>query len=360
LNYQLPINLGIIEFDNDNDGINFSDNLYKGLIDNPTLQKKFNIYPYSILIANQNLLRIRNLKDLNDQMFKSLRSNLSIEFLITGRITDNAQISFRLIRTADGKYFFNQVFNENRKEEVINKIIQLLVTGKESNSPHPEMVLVEGGIFTMGYLGHIDSASGIDLDEIPAHEVSIRTFYIDKYEVTVREYKDFCTDSKRAMPSPPKGGWQDNHPIVNITWEDAKAYAEWNGKRLPTEAEWEYASRGGNKSKGYDYSGSNNFNEIAWFYPNSKNSTHPIGMKTANELGIYDMSGNVWEWCETDYKLYAQAEIKDQDNYKSSKIIRGGSFRDNLKNLRSSNRSRFYPLSKADDIGFRCVKDVDK
>jgi len=183
---------------------------------------------------------------------------------------------------------------------------------------------------------------------------------MDINEVTVKDYKSFCELKHINMPDPPEGGWVDDDPIVNVSWEDAKAFAEWKKKRLPTEKELEFAARGGIKSGKYDYSGSNNFNDIAWFYPNSNNTTHQVGSKNANELEIYDMSGNVWEWCEDTYHSYGFKEISGLQNPKVSKVIRGGSFRDDLKSLRISNRSRYYQLSKADDIGFRCAKDVEK
>jgi formylglycine-generating enzyme required for sulfatase activity len=97
--------------------------------------------------------------------------------------------------------------------------------------------------------------------------------------------------------------------------------------------------------------------EIAWFYPNSGYTTNPVGTKKENELGIVDMSGNVWEWCQNDYRFYNH---NNESFVISSKVIRGGSFRDFQSTLRVYNRSKFYPLSKANDIGFRCVKDADK
>ena len=144
----------------------------------------------------------------------------------------------------------------------------------------PEVVFVEGGIFNMG------SNDGGD-DEQPVHNVGVNAFRIGKYEVTVGQYKKFCESTGRSMPEAPSWGWNNIHPMVNVSYNDAVAYCNWLGKtyggnwRLPTEAEWEYAARGGNKSNGYTYSGSNSLEEVAWFKDNSGDQTYRVGRKKA-------------------------------------------------------------------------------
>ncbi len=233
---------------------------------------------------------------------------------------------------------------------------QIKIRKKEMNRKvKPEMVFVKGGSFYMG------SNSGRE-NEKPVHKVKIESFYIDKYELTVGEYKKFCKETSRSLPTEPRYGWKDNYPIVNVSWNDAKAYAEWIGKRLPTEAEWEYAARGGPKSESFDFSGSSNIYDVAWYNENSNNKMSRIGKKLPNEIGICDMSGNVWEWCEdfisNDY--YQESPKSNPKGPESGvkKILRGGSWFFYQTFSRVSYRYSENPEVKNYDIGFRMVKDV--
>ena len=219
-----------------------------------------------------------------------------------------------------------------------------------------KMVYVEGGTFTMG----VTSELCIDAlgDEKLAHKVKLSDYYIGETEVTQVLWKTVMGDN----PSSFKG--DDNLPVEEVSWEDIveKFIPALNRKtgrtfRLPTEAEWEYAARGGNKSKGYMYSGSNNIDEVAWYDGNSGGKTHPVKRKRANELGLYDMSGNVWEWCIDWYGHYSSgAQINPQGPNKGfCRVLRGGSWGNFARNCRVSLRFNYAPDRRFHCNGFRLV-----
>ena len=214
------------------------------------------------------------------------------------------------------------------------------------------MVAVEGGTFTMGATSEQGSdAAG---DEKPTHQVTLSSYYIGKTEVTQALWKAVMGKN----PSKFKG---DNLPVENVSWDDCQEFIKklnaLTGKnfRLPTEAEWEYAARGGNKSRSYKYSGSNNIDDVAWYNKNSENRTHPVKTKQSNELGIYDMCGNVWEWCQDRYGDYSSAT---QTNPKgattgSNRVNRGGSSGSYGRYCRSSYRSYNTPGYSDKFLGLR-------
>jgi len=210
----------------------------------------------------------------------------------------------------------------------------------------PDMVYVEGGTFQMG------SKKG-DSDEKPIHTVTVSSFYMDKTEVTQAQYRKVMGKNSSYFSG------CDDCPVENVNWHDANEYAKRVGKRLPTEAEWEYAARGGNKANGYQYAGSNNIREVAWYSKNSGSQTHPVGQKQPNELGLYDMSGNVWEWCsdwyDDDYYSNSPQNNPQGPNSGTRRVLRGGGWYDDDSSCRVANRSRLNPVSRFDSLGFRLV-----
>ncbi len=217
-----------------------------------------------------------------------------------------------------------------------------------------EMVYVKGGTFTMGATA--EQGSDAYDDEKPTHSVTLSDYYIGKYEVTQAQWR-------AVMGSNPSHFTGDNNPVEQVSWDDIQQFitklnAQTGKKfRLPTEAEWEYAARGGNKSKGYKYSGSNNIYNVAWYSDNSSGKTHPVGQKSPNELGIYDMSGNVWEWCQDwkgDYSSSSQTNPTGPSSG-SDRVLRGGCWTYRAGSSRVSYRSSSSPSFRSYTSGFRLV-----
>lgn len=228
---------------------------------------------------------------------------------------------------------------------------------------------VDGGSFMMGATS--EQGSDAEDDEKPAHRVTVGDFFIGTYPVTQKLWRDVMGSLPSDIPSNFRG---DNKPVVCVSWNDCQDFitklnrrrsemnlAEFSSWRfrLPTEAEWEYAARGGKQSRGYKYAGSNDIERVAWYTSNSNSQIHEVGGKSPNELGIYDMSGNVWEWCSDWY---------DRDYYKSSpttnprgpssgsdRVLRGGGWIYNAGICRVSIRNFSTPDFRLNLCGFRLV-----
>lgn len=226
-----------------------------------------------------------------------------------------------------------------------------------SDDRQKEMIFVEGGEFQMG-----NPAGLVQQKALPAHRVRLRGFFLDRCEVTVAQFSEYCKATAQKMPQQPPFS-ETNHPVVNVTWREASAYAQWRGKRLPTEAEWEYAARGGNRSRGYKFSGSDSLAEVGWYLKNSKEQTHPVGTKKPNELGIFDMSGNAYEWCSdwSSETYYASSPVDNPAGPATGyeKVIRGGCWYDgDIAGTRVAHRGSFDPQDTFMYMGFRCARDV--
>jgi uncharacterized protein YjdB len=222
---------------------------------------------------------------------------------------------------------------------------------------------VEGGTFVMGCSGSRDGDNTGECydDEKPAHNVTLSSYKIGQFEVTQKLWRvvmgRFPGNASSAY------GLGDNYPLYNVSWNDIQTFLttlnQMTGKqfRLPTEAEWEYAARGGNQSRGYKYSGSNNVDEVAWYNSNSGNKTHIVGTKSPNELGIYDMSGNVDEWCSDWYGSYSSdAQVNPQGAVSGSyRVFRGSTWQSYARGCRAAFRDYFFPEGIGNTLGFRIV-----
>lgn len=260
--------------------------------------------------------------------------------------------------------------------------------------PIPETIPIQGGTFTMGCL--VGRDTDCYDDEKPSHSVVVSDFAIGKYEVTVAEFKAFIDSTNYQTDADKEGSsyiWTNsawelkssvnwkcdvkgnvrssstyNHPVIHVSWNDAIAYCQWlsskteKNYRLPTEAEWEYAARGSNQSKGYLYAGSNNPNEVAWHDDNAEMTTHSVGTKKANELELHDMSGNTWEWVQDCWhENYQGAPIQGTAWLESGedcdgRILRGGSWSDYTRYVRSAYRYWLYPNMRFNNLGFRVAQ----
>ncbi|MCL2289548.1 MAG: SUMF1/EgtB/PvdO family nonheme iron enzyme [Bacteroidetes bacterium] len=218
----------------------------------------------------------------------------------------------------------------------------------------PEMVLVEGGTFIMGC-----TDGQCWNNELPAHLVTVSSFKIAIYPVTQKQWVSLMGNN----PSYHEG---DDMPVHYVSWNNVQEFirilnaATGKSYRLPTEAEWEYAARGGNQSMKYRYSGSNNINEVAWYERNSKRSVQPVGTKKPNELGIYDMSGNVREWCQDEYRRIYTNEPQTNPQgppigTHSARMMRGGDACDTIGFCRVSTRLTWFQDYPGHPPGYGCI-----
>jgi formylglycine-generating enzyme required for sulfatase activity len=214
----------------------------------------------------------------------------------------------------------------------------------------PDMVKVSGGSFLMGDI--IDSTN---TDALPVHKVKLDDFYIGKYEVTFAQYDAFANATGRELPVAGNYG-RGNRAVVRVDWYDAQAYCNYFGWRLPTENEWEYAARSGGKE--FLYSGTNNPDSLAQYAITQENNisfSFRVGTKKPNELGIYDMSGNVQEWIGEYYQFYERPDELSDLNNSMIRILRGGSFNSWVNTSKVYWRVGVLSDAKFYEVGFRCA-----
>ena len=196
-------------------------------------------------------------------------------------------------------------------------------------------------------------------DEHPLHHPRLDAFHIDRREVTAAQFERFSRETGGAMPKQPAWSRED-HPVVNVSWDEAKAYCDWAGKRLPTEAEWEKAARGGTRTKYHFGDDESLLGEYAWHRGNSDARTHPVGLKAPNDYGLFDMHGNVWEWVADwygpDYYAVSPAANPAGPETGTYRVMRGGSW--NLQDIlcRAAARNRLLPGLRGLNLGFRCAR----
>ena len=245
--------------------------------------------------------------------------------------------------------------------------------------PDYEMIRVDGGSFTMGDENHST--------ERPTHKVTIDAFEIGKYPVTFALFDRYCEEEKKATPAF-RAESRGDYPVIKVNWFDAIGFANWlsrqeglspvydisgtgrrmratarwyeDGFRLPTEAEWEFAARGGSETQGFYFPGGNNLSQLGWYNQNSNRKLHKVGLKQFNELEINDLGGNTFEWCWNWYTKYKRDTLNNPKGPASgsSRVIRGGSWKSSQELCRSSARGSINPYEKKDNIGFRLVRSL--
>ncbi|MEZ4776763.1 MAG: SUMF1/EgtB/PvdO family nonheme iron enzyme [Bacteroidia bacterium] len=299
---------------------------------------------------------------LSEADFSALAENYNIqlselEMKSRSLLNRNAAGQWKFSHKSIMEYFLAKQISSDFKEYLLANFEGLDMAEKfcEELSPRSriQMLRIEGGTFMMG--------SNDSDDEKPVHEVRLSPFEISKFPITQRQWEAIMGDNPSRFKDCP------DCPVESVSWNDAKKFLtkfnELTGLdfRLPTEAEWEYAARGGRLSKGFKYAGSTDPKEAGWFDKNAKGKTHPVGQKIPNELGIYDMSGNVWEWCQDWYGPYAEQPQSDPTGPETGvfRVVRGGSWSSSAGSLRVSGRSLFGPDDRDINIGFRIARTLD-
>jgi len=317
---------------------------------------------------------------------------------VSGTFVFNTQYTATITLTAKRGYTLKGVkanfFTVAGANSVTNSANSGVITAAFPRAALVEMIQIPGGSFQMG--GNSNS------NEQPVHTVTLSGFYMGKYEVTQEQWTTVMGSNPSSFTSSPATGEvQNKRPVEYVSWYDTLVFCNklsmreglspayrisgstdpanwgtvptssnstWNavlivadstGYRLPTEAQWEYAARGGNGSPGnYTYSGSNTVGEVAWYESNSGSKTHEVGKKSPNGLGLYDMSGNVWEWCWDWYGSYSSGAQTDPMGVSSGsgRVRRGGSWGDSAEDIRSTYRGSYGPYGRINSFGFRLVR----
>ena len=283
--------------------------------------------------------------DFSDYPEQRLEGGRTYVLILVGVNSGNADKADQAESLSSSSAASNALSSDNKSSAFAN-VLPITVNGITFN-----MIKVDGGTFTMGATPEQENPHQF---EEPTHQVTLSSYYIGETEVTQELWKAVMGNN----PSNFKG---DNLPVENVSWEDSQTFIgklnDLTGKRfrLPTEAEWEYAARGGKRSNHTQYSGSSNIDDVAWYSGNSGSKTHPVKTKKPNELGLYDMSGNVNEWCQDWYGSYSSNAQTNPTGPGSGayRVFRGGTWSIFGWFCRSSFRGNSSPGYRYDTIGFR-------
>ncbi|MCZ6703030.1 MAG: formylglycine-generating enzyme family protein [Ignavibacteria bacterium] len=354
-----PIGITVFPFTKEESYQVLTQQFYSELTKQQEIHNYFTIYPDKVVMEQLGLNEIEELEAANSVLLSRLHNILGIDFVVIGAVKKSANLQFTifLISTQSAEivsYFdIQESTNSNPIIDAVKIFSELLRPVYKDIDIPDGMLFVDGGWFEMGSnLGRANSK--------PVHRVFIDDFFIDKYEVTIKAYSEFCNATGRQMPEQPEYH-KDEHPVVNVTWKDASDYANWKGRRLPTEAEWEYAALGTN-SKSHQYSGNSILENVGWYSGNSNSVIHQVGKLEPNGFGIYDLSGNAWEWCSDWYSsnYYSSGEgiSPTGPTAGKEKVLRGGSYDDDKYFCRIKYRNKNFPDRKFSNYGFRCVIDL--
>lgn len=360
----------------------------------PTLLLRMKtFYFFLVILLNINILNAQStdkIQSLSSELKNAFNSKTeaNVPFDVANKTTimikkkchdlrKNADATYRAGDYCAAKLFYEEILKYLPNDLVAKKRIKKCVNFADLTPSR--MVYVKGGTFYMGTF----HARG---NEAPRHKLHIDGFYMNKYEVTNSEFAEFLNrnylfinDINSVIDL--NGSFQnehcriyhtgskfmvelgyENHPVAFVNWYGAEAYAKWKGGRLPTEAEWEFAATGGVYSRNCKYAGSNNVEQVGWHCSNSGNSLQIVGLKRANELGIYDLSGNIFEWCSDWYSdvYYRNSPSKNPKGAISGsyKVMRGSSYSNLPSATQNTVRSWVNPEFSVSYIGFRIVKDL--
>jgi formylglycine-generating enzyme required for sulfatase activity len=300
------------------------------------------------------------LKDFPKGAFKA-EAEARLKDINNGRREEIAWYRAEKIHTATVYKCYLDSFPSGKFRSIADSVLHAMFPGTMTNPLVGNFILVKGGTFNMGCTQQSDIC---DDDERPPHSVTLKGYYIGQTEVTQAQWRAVTGDN------PAKFNDCEECPVEQVSWDDVQEFLRLLNRRcggtpfrLPTEAEWEYAARGGHLSQQFSHAGSDDLEEIAWYKHNAEKRTHPVKTKKPNELGLYDMNGNVWEWCGDWFDDYpAKTEVICNPKGPSegrARVGRGGSWGVDIASCRLVNRGRYAPHSKGPNLGFRLVRDVE-